>query len=112
RMRSRMLVIAVVVLIALTGCLSLPSDGGVHVGQDGPPADGGLEVVAPGPSEDATPEGIVQGFLLASSFGLGDDFVRAREFMTAAGTSSWNPLGGVTIYSDADPLEVIVEDEV
>lgn len=108
--RRRLVALAVVVLLALTGCLSLPTEGGVQTGHDGPPADGGLEVVAPGPAPNASEEAIVQGFLLASSFGLGDDFARAREFMTTAGGSQWNPLGGVTVYSDAAPLEIVVEE--
>lgn len=112
-MRTRR-ALALVALIAmtLTGCLSLPTDGGIQQGLDVPPVDGGLELVAPGPAEDATPEDIVQGFLLASSFGLGDDFGRAREFMTTAGASQWSPLDGVIVYSDAVPLEVTLDDEV
>ena len=108
----RLLAIATVALVALTGCLSLPTDGGVEEGHGGPPVGGGVEVVAPGPAEDASEEAIVQGFLLASSFGLGDDFGRAREFMTVAGASQWNSLGGVTVYSDTVPLEVTVEGAV
>lgn len=108
----RTLALVAVIVMTLTGCLSLPTDGSIQQGFDAPPVDGGLELVAPGPAEDAAPDEIVQGFLLASSFGLGDDFGRAREFMTTAGASQWNALDGVIVYSDAEPPEVTVDPEV
>lgn len=111
RVRGRALALAAAMAVALSSCLALPTDGGIQTGLDALPVDSGLELVAPGPAEDAIPEQIVQGFLLASSFGLGDDFGRAREFLTSAGASQWVALDGVTIYSDADPLEVTLEDE-
>lgn len=92
----------------LAGCLSLPTDGSVQQGLPGPPADGGLELVAPGPTEDADPEDIVEGFLLASSLGLSDDFGRAHEFMTPASASEWDALGGVTIYPSSETVEIEV----
>ncbi|WP_156251921.1 LpqB family beta-propeller domain-containing protein [Pseudactinotalea terrae] len=111
-MRRRLLALAAIVMVALSGCLSLPTESGIQQGHDGPPVDGGLELVAPGPAEDAEPDDIVEGFLLAASFGLGDDFGRAHEFMTTAGAAQWNALGGVTVYSDAEPLEVVLDDQV
>src|SRR5690606_34494096 len=111
RGRRGVAALCVAALLTLTGCLSLPVEGGVQVGLDRPPADGGLEIVAPGPSVDAAPREIVEGFLLASSLGLGDDFHRAYEFMTTAGASQWDPLGGVTIYSDDEPPTIEVGDE-
>ncbi|WP_420112845.1 LpqB family beta-propeller domain-containing protein [Pseudactinotalea sp.] len=111
-MRRRACALAVLMVTVMTGCLALPTDGSIQQGFDAPPVDSGLELVAPGPADDVPPEDIVQGFLLASSFGLGDDFGRAREFMTAAGASQWNALDGVIIYSDAVPLEVTLDPEV
>ncbi|GAB2966911.1 LpqB family beta-propeller domain-containing protein [Actinotalea caeni] len=111
RGRRGVAALCVAALLTLAGCLSLPVEGGVQVGLDRPPADGGLEIVAPGPSVDAAPREIVEGFLLASSLGLGDDFHRAYEFMTTAGASQWDPLGGVTIYSDDEPPTIEVGDE-
>lgn len=98
-------------LVGVTGCLSLPDQGGVQQGLDRPPADSGLEIVAPGPAVNAEPREIVEGFLLASSLGLGDDFDRAYEFMTTAGASTWDALGGVTIYSDDQPMTIEVGEE-
>lgn len=103
--------VAVLALALLGGCVSLPTDGAVQPGLEGPPEDGGLELVAPGPADDASPEDIVEGFLLASSLGIGDDFTRAREFMTPAGASQWDPYGGVTVYSDSPPATITVGEE-
>ncbi len=108
RRRPAAATLAVAVLAALsvlTGCVSLPTDGPVETGSDVAPPDDGLEVFAPGPAVDAGPEEIVQGFLLAAGSGLGDDFARAHEFLTAAGADSWVPTQGVTIYA-TDSLEI------
>lgn len=104
RTRSAPVIALVLALLALGGCLSLPTDGAVNEGLDGPPADGGLELAAVGPSEDAEPVAIVQGFVLAASAGVADEFRVAREFLTTAGSSQWNPNAGVTVYADSGAL--------
>lgn len=111
RRLTRRVVLGAGALALLGGCVSLPTDGNVQTGLEGPPPDSGLEIVAPGPSQDASPELIVEGFLLASSLGLSDDFSRAHEFMTTAGASQWDALGGVTVYSDTVPVVIERGDE-
>lgn len=105
-MRSPRLVAAAALIAAaaaLTGCVAMPTDGGVERGVDVAPPDSGLDLFAPGPEADAEPAQIVDGFLLASSTGLGDDFAGAREFLTAVEAESWQPQG-VAVYSSAEAL--------
>lgn len=109
RSLNRYVALAAAALVALTGCLSMPTEGGVQNGIEAPPADEGLDLVAPGPADDAEPTEIVQGFVFAAAAGLSDDFSVAREFMTTAGSSQWQPRGSVTVYSDTESLQYEVD---
>jgi hypothetical protein len=100
--------LAAACVAVLAGCLSLPTSGPVADGVDVAPPETGLELFAPGPALDATPEEIVRGFLLAAGSGVGDDFARAREFLTTTGSQAWDPSGGATLYADADALRLTV----
>ncbi|MFV0252338.1 MAG: LpqB family beta-propeller domain-containing protein [Beutenbergiaceae bacterium] len=102
--QRRTLIAALALLLTVTGCLSLPSEGGVQEGVEEAPADDGLDLVAADPAPDASSEEIVRGFLFAAAAGLADDFDVARQFLTASAGEQWDPRAGVTIYADADSL--------
>lgn len=82
----------VVLLISLTGCGSIPSDGNVNHYAD--PAQSATEntgqLVAEGPAENASPEEVVRGFIEAG-VGATDDYTVAREFLTPSLADSWQP---------------------
>src|SRR5690606_22931152 len=94
----------------LAGCIAMPTDGPVNEGVQGAPPDDGLELFAPGPAVDATPSEIVNGFIVATGAGVGDDYDRAREFMTEEGDAGWDTSTGVTVYTNSDSLVTTVGD--
>ena len=67
--------------------------------------NGGVVLDANGPTPGAGPEELIQGFLRACAAGVSDDFRVARQFLTPEAAARWNPGSGVTIYSDAEPVE-------
>jgi len=79
------------VVLALAGCTSLPSDGPVLVG--GPITVEGntaVEYLPAGPAEGATPREILDGFIAAGSAPQ-NNFRIARSFLTDAIALTWNP---------------------
>lgn len=88
----------------LGACGGLPSSSpvgrGLEVGaNDYAPIRLQFDPPAPG----ASPQQIVDGFLLASSSD-DDDYSAARLFLTGAASSAWTPRSGVTVYSDSNDL--------
>lgn len=99
----RWIAVVMMAALALAGCATLPMDGDVQQSETRMPQDPRTEVLARGPVEDSSPEEIVSGFLLASSFGT-DQFNAARSFLTPGATETWSPTESVYLYtSDRDP---------
>ena len=104
--RRRSIFAAVLVMacaLALTACAGLPTGGAVQEGREagsdaGPPD---ISFRPNGPQPGATPEQIVDGFLLAGSGPAAtagsSEWSTAREFLGASISSQWNPSAGVTI---------------
>lgn len=92
---------AVVVLATLAGCASLPESGPAQAIDRAEQVSGGAVLDPKGPATGATPEDIVSGFLQASSAGFSDDFLVARQFLTAEASAAWNPTTQIRIYADA-----------
>lgn len=90
--------LAMVGILALSACAGLPVSGPVTAGRPvdevltGPEVRFFPEEAQPG----ATPEEIVEGFLLAGS-GSSNDWQAARSFLAPSIQSSWDPSAGVTI---------------
>lgn len=99
--RSRQVLVTVLVTTVLTGCLSLPVDGPVVIaGEDsgmgpGDPAD--IVVAPPRPGESASD--IVVHFLDAMTASPVSTSV-AREFLTEAAAEEWNPEREIITYAD------------
>lgn len=111
RMRTpRALALAVAALL-LAGCVGLPDSGAVHEGevQQESNADGGLEYIAEPPAEGASQEAIVLGFLQAAT-GTADDFDIARQYLSGAFASSWDPTASVTVRTGAPVVSEVGED--
>ncbi|MCS4276724.1 hypothetical protein M2390_001918 [Mycetocola sp. BIGb0189] len=91
RRRGTALVGAVIALLLVSGCATIPRGGGVNAGHavDRPE---GPEVVflARGPEKDASREEILTGFIEAAASPAGN-YATAREFLTATLAGSWKP---------------------
>ncbi|GAA1926154.1 LpqB family beta-propeller domain-containing protein [Microbacterium aoyamense] len=103
-------------VIALTACAGLPTGGAVQEGlpagsDDGPPD---ISFRPTGPQPGATPEQIVDGFLLAGSGPAatgGSEWSTAREFLGASFRDQWNPSAQVTVDILADREPVLIDDD-
>lgn len=96
-MRARRL-LPLLLAMLLAGCAGLPSSSSVQARLpiDSPTERSGVVVQPEPPAVGATPEQIAEGFLQAH-IGLDDDFAVARQFLTTAAGSSWQPDQGITI---------------
>jgi hypothetical protein len=91
---------ALVAVLAVAGCVSVPSAGPVlsyplaqqTSGQNGQ----NLQVIAAGPGNNWTPNEIVTGFLTAAA-AIGDQQV-ARAYLTPPASKSWNPSWNAIVY--------------
>ena len=94
---------ALLLVAALSGCVSIPTSGGI-VSVPGDLPEPGIGIPFPaGPEPDATPEQIVAGFVRAGEAGVySDNFEKALEFLTPATGQTWQPRGGTVVYS-GDP---------
>ncbi|MGZ4632173.1 MAG: LpqB family beta-propeller domain-containing protein [Actinomycetes bacterium] len=104
RARALPVVLLLGVALALTSaCATIPASGPVQQGRDlvQGPREQDAKIVGQPPADGATPEAIVSGFLQS-----GADFRRdhsfAREYLTAAARSSWDPATSTTIYDKSD----------
>ncbi|WP_439591504.1 GerMN domain-containing protein [Microbacterium sp.] len=108
--------LALVAAFALTACAGLPTGGAVQEGlpagsDDGPPD---ISFRPTGPQPGATPEQIVDGFLLAGSgpaATAGSEWSTAREFLGATFRDQWNPSAQVTVDILADREAVLLDDD-
>jgi Lipoprotein LpqB beta-propeller domain/Sporulation and spore germination len=94
---TRATLVLLAMLLAVSGCTSIPTKGGVNAGtvQD-PGAANPIGLFPAEPATDASPEEIVNGFLAAAT-GQQDRYRVAREFLAPALRRSWNPRAGVLI---------------
>jgi hypothetical protein len=101
--RARALLASLIVLaavLAVAGCVSVPSAGPVlsyPVGQQTSGQNGqNLQVIAAGPGAGWKPNNIVTGFLTAAA-AIGDQQV-AQAYLTPAESKNWKPSGSVYVY--------------
>lgn len=94
---GRAVLAVVAVLLALTGCTSIPTHGAVNTGTVQDPGAANPIVLTPAkPVQDADPQEIVNGFLAAAT-GQQDDYGVARLFLAPALAKSWNPRARVLV---------------
>ncbi|HEY7859191.1 MAG TPA: LpqB family beta-propeller domain-containing protein [Candidatus Nanopelagicales bacterium] len=86
----------------LAGCASIPTSGPIHEGPAVAIDNQELiyRAIPQPPQPGMSPEELVLGFLAASS-SAGDGYSVAREFLTPAAASSWNPLSQVRVYDNS-----------
>jgi hypothetical protein len=89
--------VAVVLALALAGCVGIPSSGGVNVG---PPVGtgGGTSIVdlVYGPPHNASRTELVNDFLQAVT-SADNNYATAREFLTAKAAQDWDPTKSVLV---------------
>lgn len=104
-MRSRAAFVVVAVL-ALGGCVGIPTSGGVQPGNViGDPTDPQLEFGVAGPQPGADPLDILAGFMRAA-LGPQDGYAIAKQFLTEQFQAEWDPDAGVVIRSDTPSITV------
>ncbi|MDD0858850.1 LpqB family beta-propeller domain-containing protein [Arthrobacter alpinus] len=91
----------VVVLLAVTGCATIPLHG--NVGKSDPigPRNSSVNISLQqfSPVDGASPESIIRGFI-DSGTGISDDFQVARQYLTPALAQSWAPDKRTLVYKD------------
>ncbi len=102
--RTRALVAALVAMLTLGACTSIPTSGPVREGDGTVVENGDIDLLAEGPRPGATPQQIVEGFQLAGAAGFDSEFATAREFLTGPVKSSWEPLTEVLVADG--PVEI------
>jgi len=110
--------LALALVMTLTGCASLPVAGPVRIGPDlVPTTDGDSFYYSPfSPFDGASQTEILNGFIAAGT-GPQNDYAVAREYLSESIRSSWNPNQEVLIQrsspqvviSDQDTAEVVVD---
>jgi lipoprotein LpqB-like beta-propeller protein/sporulation and spore germination protein len=99
RVRTAAVLLAFGTLL-LSGCASMPTDGAVTPVDSSPKADNQSRVRVFGvdPQKGEGPQGIVRGFLEATT---SDEphFGTARKYLTKGAAHSWDPSAGTTVLS-------------
>jgi hypothetical protein len=103
--------LAVGLILALTGCASLPMAGPIRIGPDLVAAgDGDSFYYSPSaPVDGASQAEIVSGFLAAGT-GPQNDYAVAREFLSTSIRSIWNPNQEVLIQRSSPKISVSGQD--
>lgn len=89
--------LAAILALLLAGCAQIPSSGPVEevpVTAEPP----GIDIAPQPPQGGATPNRILEGFLLAMA-DPESDYEVAREYLTAEASEAWTPAESTTIYS-------------
>ncbi len=92
------LIAAALACLALAACSAIPTSGPVVEGDSDVSAPNAFSPILEGPTQGATPRAIVQGFLTAAEGGSVNGFETAREFLSPAASSGWDPLAQVTVF--------------
>ncbi|WP_298460365.1 LpqB family beta-propeller domain-containing protein [uncultured Cellulomonas sp.] len=106
RAASRGPLLAALLALVLCGCVSIPTNGPVAVGDGRVDEPGTVFPLAYSPPADAEPVALVQGFLAAAAAGLSDNYAVARQYLTVGARTEWVPDEGVVVYSTAEPLDL------
>jgi hypothetical protein len=97
--RARILAgaIGIAVILALSGCVGIPTSGGVN---EGPKVsngtDGTFADLPSGPVTNASKDAILTGFMQAANL-PGGDYATAKLFLTQKAATTWNPTASVLV---------------
>lgn len=93
----------VAALLALTGCVQVPTSGPVQAvpsraaGDSAAQQQPDVQLLPPAPTPNQPPSLILSGFLLASA-SVADNHAAARKYLTAKASAAWDADAGVTVY--------------
>jgi len=92
-------VLLVLLALALTGCVSLPEEGGVQSVRAENRADGEtlVDYTPGGPKKDSAPVPLVENWLLSMTATPMNTYV-ARQFLTSGSSGDWVPERGTLVY--------------
>jgi hypothetical protein len=92
-------VLLVLLALALTGCVSLPEEGGVQSVRAENRAEGEtlVDYTPGGPKKDSAPVPLVENWLLAMTATPMNTYV-ARQFLTSGSSGDWVPERGTLVY--------------
>jgi hypothetical protein len=97
----RAVVLALAAALLLSGCVGIPTSGGVEAGPEfDEQAQPDVEVVAEGPVAGSDQRRILEDFLQAVR--SGGDFATARLYMTPGLAERWRPNAGVIVRTSAN----------
>lgn len=110
RRRMGSAILAVIALVALAACTTIPNSGPVNEGAGVVSSSEPFEPIAEGPRIGDAPTAVVSGFVAASSLGFQSDFTVARQFLTLEAAATWDPNEKVTVF-DSGALTAKFDDE-
>ena len=105
---NRLWAVCLAALVVLAGCVGLPRSGRVNSVSPSKTSSGAIVFAVQPPARNATPQQIVEGFLLASRAGLDDDFAVARQYLYGDAAANWKPLARVRVYPDSQDVSTTV----
>jgi putative lipoprotein lpqB len=105
---NRLWAVCLAALVVLAGCVGLPRSGRVNSVSPSKTSSGAIGFAVQPPARNATPQQIVEGFLLASRAGLDDDFAVARQYLYGDAAANWKPLARVRGYPDSQDVSTTV----
>lgn len=105
---NRLWAVCLAALVVLAGCVGLPRSGRVNSVSPSKTSSGAIGFAVQPPARNATPQQIVEGFLLASRAGLDDNFAVARQYLYGDAAANWKPLARVRVYPDSQDVSTTV----
>ena len=102
--RLRFAAMFLALTLAIVGCAEIPRSGPVEKVSPSGNSASPVGLVAQPPADGATPQQIVNGFILASQAGVDDNFSVAREYLHADAAANWQPLAQIRLYPDTQNI--------
>lgn len=103
-MTRRLLAVLIALVLALTACSGVPTEGPVERVSAAPGRlNPGVEIAPAPPGRNATPITVVEGFLHAMA-SYQPNYSVARAYLTAEASRLWSPEAGVRIYAEGNPV--------
>lgn len=97
-MSRKLLATVVAMVMALSACATVPSQGGIQLGEGAVASAEPLFPFAAGPRPGDGPTVTVRRFLEAAAAGVTQDFSVAREYLTELASATWDPNARVVVY--------------
>lgn len=108
----RLALVALLAVAVLGACARIPLDGPVTAGQAVEPGkQPDVHFYPDGPSPGAEPDAVVRGFLEAGT-GTQGNYETAREYLSDAFATSWDPTSRVLVHAEPPTVEIVAPGRV